>query len=86
MANSSGVATVFFPRTENEEEEHTEARNENDLPVEEGQILFIKGSSGLNNNPFMCGLFVGKLDGSGFIPRNFRQKGGRSSLDDMIKL
>ena len=85
MANSSGVATVFCPRTENEEEEHTEARNENDLPFKV-QILFIKGGSGLNDNPFMCGLFVGKLDGSGFTPRNCRQKGGRSSLDDMMKL
>ena len=88
MANSSGVATVFFPRTENEVEEHTEARNENDpfdLEIQvEVQKAFIKGSSALIDNPFMCGLLVGKLDGSGFIPRNCRQKGGRSSLDDMM--
>ena len=88
MVNSSAVATVFFPRTEDEEEQHTEARNENDpfdLEIQvEVQKAFIKGSSALIDNPFMCGLLVGKLDGSGFIPRNCRQKGGRSSLDDMM--
>ena len=88
VANSLAVGTAFVPRTEDEEEQHTEARNENDpfdleLQVEV-QKAFIKGSSALIDNPFMCGLFVGKLDGSGFIPRNCRQKGGRSSLDDMM--